>query len=196
MKKLSILDLRPTQFVLGMREVDFKVAAIRHFPRKKLQRYCRDHAIPVILGPRGEPFMIDHHHFARACWETDMNEFEIKILKDCSKKSVKEFWNFMAQKNWVYLHDQFGLGPHAASALPIDIRFLADDPFRSLAWEAINKGWIKKSRVPFFEFQWAALFRRNMDMPLHSKSDFKQALLQIKELVKSSAAKRIPGFVR
>jgi hypothetical protein len=196
MKKPSLLELRPTQFVLGMREVEYKVGLLRKFSKHERENFCRAHVIPVVTGPGGEPFLIDHHHFARACWETGTDEFRVKVIKDCRKLKEKEFWNFMVRKGWIYLHDQFGLGPHPPSALPTDIRFLADDPYRSLAWEAIHKGWIRKEDLPFFEFQWAALFRRNMDRPLHSKSDFRTALLSVRRLVFSDAAKGLPGFLR
>lgn len=193
MKKPKLLDLRPTQFVLGMKEIESKVAKMQAFSKSELQEYCDDHVIPVVLGPNEEVYLIDHHHFARACWEQKVDLYTVEVIKDLSHKSEQGFWNYMIGKEWVYLHDQFGIGPHSPYALPSDIRCLADDPFRSLAWEMIDAGLIKKQTIPFFEFKWAAFFRRNLDIPLHSKSNFKQAIGIAKKLTASKAAQDLPG---
>jgi len=193
MKIKSILDLRPTQFVLGMKEIEFKVGKIRALQPTELKAYCMNHTIPVVLGPRKQVYMIDHHHFARACWETDTQCFRLKVVKDLQSLKENAFWNFMIQKDWVYLHDQFGYGPHFVANLPVDIRCLADDPYRSLAWAVREAGAIRKIDIPFSEFKWAAFFRRNLDMPLHAKSDFKLAIREAIRLAKSKDAKSIPG---
>ena len=197
MKKIpAILDLRPTQFVLGMKEIEAKVTKMSSFSKKELADYCAKHVIPVVIGPKKEMFMIDHHHFARACWEQKISNYSIKIVKDLSHKTEKEFWNFMISKKWVYLHDQFGMGPHSPYALPVDVRCMSDDPFRSLVWVILNEGKIRKHDIPFFEFEWAAFFRVNLDMQLHSKSNFKAAITIAKKLAKSKSAEGLPGFVR
>ncbi|MGZ3691392.1 MAG: ParB-like protein [Pseudobdellovibrio sp.] len=51
MKKPDILDLCPTQFVLGMKEIEFKVEKINKFSDRELKEYCDDHVIPVVIGP-------------------------------------------------------------------------------------------------------------------------------------------------
>lgn len=194
-KKINILDLRPTQFVLGMKEIEAKLKKIRKFNAKQLEDYCSDHIIPVVIGPLNEYYMIDHHHFARACWEQNVEGFSIKIVEDLSHKSEKDFWNYMIAKEWTSLNDQFGLGPHSPNALPNDIRCMADDPYRSLAWAVIDAGHIKKHKLPFFEFKWAAFFRRNLEVNLHSKSNFKLAIKLAIELSRSKGAKELPGFI-
>lgn len=194
MKQPRLLDLRPTQFVLGMNEVKSKNIKIAHFTKKELSIYCKDHKIPIVIGPKGELYMIDHHHFVRACWEQKVNNYEIKIIKDLSHKSEKDFWNFMIQEGWVYLSDQFGLGPHSPLSLPEDIRGLADDPFRSLVWELIELGVIIKDKIPFFEFQWATYLRLNLDSPLHSKSNFNKAIKLATQFAKAKPARHLPGF--
>ena len=192
--KKNILELRPTQFVLGLKEIESKIQYIRAMDSKELKAYCDDHVIPVILGPKGQTYMIDHHHFARACWETETEIFSIKVVKDLSKLSESAFWNEMVSRGWTYLHDQFGLGPHSPHALPGDVRGMADDPYRSLAWALRELGYIKKNDTPFFEFQWAAYFRLNLETRLYSKSDFKDAIKQAKKLAHAKPAKVIPGY--
>lgn len=195
MKQPNILDLRPTQFVLGMKEIESKISKMAVFSKKELVDYSAEHRIPVIIGPNEELYMIDHHHFARACWELNVKTFSVKIIKDLRHKGEKDFWNFMIKKEWLYLNDQFGMGPHSPYSLPTDIRCLADDPFRSLAWTVIDAGFIKKQLIPFFEFKWSAFFRMNLDIPLHSKSNFKAATGLAKKLAQSKAACNLPGFM-
>lgn len=194
MKKPAILDFRPTQFVLGIKEIESKVEKMKAFKPKEMAAYCRDHVIPVVIGIKNEVYPIDHHHFLRSCWEVGVQDYEIKVVKDLSKLSEVDFWNFMIKNEWVYLHDQFGLGPHSPLALPADIRCMADDPYRSLAWVLRDQGFIKKVDTPFFEFKWAAFLRHNLEFKLHSKSNFEQFIKTAKELAKSKAASHLPGF--
>ncbi len=194
MKKPNLLDLRPTQFALGRKEIEFKLEKMSGFTEKQLEQYCKDHVIPVVKGPGKQFYMIDHHHFARACWELKVELYEIQVIKDLSQKSENEFWNVMTQKGWVYPYDQFGMGPHSPLTLPSDIRCLADDPYRSLVWAVLEKGWILKHDLPFFEFQWATFFRRNLNFTLHSKSNFRKAIAQAKIFSRSTDARHLPGY--
>ena len=195
MKRPKLLSLRPCQFVLGMREVEAKIQKMRKMTARKLADYARAHVIPVVVGPHEDLYVIDHHHFARACWELDFGGYEVDVLKDLSDLQESKFWNEMVRRDWVYLNDQFGFGPHSPSALPVDIRCLADDPFRSLVWEVIEQGAIQKAKTPFFEFKWAAFFRLNLDVRLHSKSNFRSAVEQAVKLARSKASDHLPGFV-
>jgi hypothetical protein len=193
-KKPSLLELSPTQFVLGMKEIEFKVAKIKSLSAKALQKYCDEHVIPLVLGPRNQTFLIDHHHFARACFETNVDQYSVKVIKDLRDLDHKSFWNLMIKNNWTYLRDQFGLGPHSPYSLPADIRGLADDPYRSLSWAVLAAGGFKKMDVPFFEFQWSAFYRQNMDIVVRSKSDFKDAIQEAMKLSKSKDASHLPGY--
>lgn len=195
MKTPDILSLCPTQFVLGMKEVDAKVAKMREMKEDELTRYCDDHPIPVIKGLKNSLFMIDHHHFGRACWELGVKKFKIEVLEDLSSLDEKNFWNKMRLEGWTYLFDQFGMGPHSPLNLPANVRCMADDPYRSLVWMLIHQGKIKKSKVPFFEFQWAAFFRANLDIDLHGKSDFEDALNQATKVMKMPGADNFPGKI-
>ena len=195
MKNPNLLDLRPCQFVLGMKEVENKIVLIQKLKGQRLKAYLDDHVIPVVIGPKQDMFIVDHHHFARACWELRLEGYSVRVMEDLSELDVSAFWNKMVKRGWTYLHDQFGLGPHDPSALPADIRCLADDPYRSLAWEMIDRGAILKHKLPFFEFQWAAYLRLNLPLRLHSKSDFKKAIELATTLSTSKSADHLPGFV-
>ncbi len=194
MSKLKLLDLRPTQFVLGMREVEAKKKIMKELTKKGLKEYQRARIIPIILGPGKEPFLIDHHHYARACWELGIHDFKFKILKDKSDLHQTKFWNYMTAHKLVHLYDQFGLGPHTPYSLPVDIRCLGDDPFRSLVWELIFHGHITKVNEPFAEFAWTAYLRFNLRSSLHSKSDFRKVLKECAKLVRRKDAAHLPGY--
>jgi hypothetical protein len=196
MKKIPLLNLRPCQFVLGMKEVDSKISAMQKMSAKELDKYCREHVIPAVMGPGKELYIIDHHHFARACWEVKCEDYRINIIKDLSKLTELDFWDEMIKREWVYLQDQFGLGPHSPSSLPADIRCLSDDPYRSLVWALVDAGSIKKQTTPFFEFKWGAFFRMHLDLCLHSKSDFKRAIKLATKFAKSKAADHLPGYIK
>lgn len=196
MNEYNLLDLRPTQFVLGMKEVNDKTEKMSRMNEKELQKFCDEHIIPIIIGPGKEPYLIDHHHFTRACWELKVPCYKFKILANKSKMKEADFWNFLYQKKWINLRDQFGLGPHLPSALPIDIRSMADDPFRSLVWSLIDMGAIKKVNIPFFEFEWTDFFRLNLDIRLHSKSNFTDAIKGAKKLAKSKSTSHLPGHIK
>jgi hypothetical protein len=51
LEPVSIDGLRPTQLVVGMREVEEKRKRLRERKRKKLGKYVGEHMIPVVLSP-------------------------------------------------------------------------------------------------------------------------------------------------
>jgi len=193
--KLRILDLRPCQFVLGMREVEYRISKMKQLSKSMLQDYLSERAIPTVKGPKGEYFIIDHHHLARACWELEIKDYSVRVMEDMSDMGEMEFWNKMIKLDWTYLHDQFGLGPHNPAQLPADIRCLADDPYRSLVWEIIKAEGIQKEQIPFFEFKWGAFFRHNIPGRLSSKSNFSDAIEAASALARTRHADHLPGFI-
>ena len=95
---------------------------------------------------------------------------------------------------WVHLLDQFGLGPHAPHLLPEDIRGLADDPYRSLAWALRHAGAYEKSGLAFSEFKWAEFFRKTLKAhPVHD--EFDAAVEEALALAKTSVCKELPGYI-
>jgi hypothetical protein len=67
LQPIPILSLRPTQMTVGMREVKEKRERWRgHQSKKKQAALLGKHMIPVVLGPDGRHYVVDHHHLARA----------------------------------------------------------------------------------------------------------------------------------
>ncbi len=189
----KVLDLKPTQMVVGIKEVDYRVDKIKKMKDKEIETYLHDRKVPVVKGPGSHLYLVDHHHLVRSCWESGVEEVPVEKIADLSNLSVSEFWKKMTESHWIYPYDQIGNGPHEPVHLPQDIRGLADDPFRSLAWMAREAGVFEKCETPFSEFKWARFYRENLkNHP--TLVGFHEALKEAIELSKSPHAKHLPGF--
>jgi hypothetical protein len=181
----NILDLRPTQFSLGFTDVDDKIHKIHSFNDP-------DHGkkVPVVLGPNGQTYIIDNHHFIRAMWESNYTHVHVNVVADYSKLSVKKFCTKMKRKKYVFLMDQFG-DKRKFQDLPRTIRTMSDNPYRSLAFIVREGGAFNKSTVPFAEFYWAELFRAK----LHKIDPLSVEGIRVANKVcRSKAASKLPGF--
>lgn len=160
--KANVLEIRPTQLALGMKEVQYRTEKMKKMSAGKLKDYIKEHAVPFVMGPNQKIFCIDRHHFVRSCWEADVQEVHLELKADFSHLDLDAMWTAMSKAGWVYPYDQFGVGPHPTTHLPEDVRGMADDPYRSLAWMVREKGGFEKSTIPFTEFKWANFFRNKM----------------------------------
>jgi hypothetical protein len=190
LRRMELLELRPTQMSVGLREVDEKVAKLRG---KDVDDYLRARPVPVVLGPSGRTYLVDHHHLVRAAWEAGLSHVHVEVKADLSGLSEDAFWVRMKAENWVYPYDQFGGGPHDPRNLPETVRGLADDPYRSVAGEVRERGGYEKNDAPFSEFLWAQFFRERLKThPTYH--DFESAVAEAMKLAKTEAAERLPGW--
>ena len=194
MMKKKLIHLRPTQHAVGLKEVQTKIAKLKSLSEKEIEEHLNHHPVPVIQYKDDGFHIIDHHHLVRACWELGIEHVIIKIIEDLSHLSPDHFWKKMEANHWVHPYDQFGNGPHSPSTLPFDIRGLADDPFRSLAWAVREAGGFSKSEEPFSEFKWADFFRKKITIE-KSENGFKNAAQEAISLSQSHEAKSLPGFI-
>jgi len=194
-KKQSILHLRPTQFALGMAEVEEKVAELHVLGRKQRLKYVKQHPIEVVRAPHRELYVIDRHHRLMALALIGVKKVRVKVSKDFSalRMSRGRFWRFLSTRHMTHLYDQFGDGPRDPLYLPIDVRGLGDDPYRSLAWMAERAGAIRPSNVPYYEFKWAQLFRLHKLLSPDGRARLRRALPQAIHLCRSRAARALPG---
>ena len=190
---MPLLKLKPTQFALGLREVARKVAKLKAMSHDERHKYIHDRPIPVVLSAKKHWHIVDHHHHARACWEIGVEELPIEIKADLSHLLEGEFWDAMHKARWVHLLDQFGLGPHKPVLLPEDIRGLADDPYRSLAWALRHAGAYEKSDQAFSEFKWADFLRKEVPIE-HGDEGFARAVAAAHDVARSPKASGLPGF--
>src|SRR6478735_3533158 len=102
---IPVLSLRPTQMTVGMREVKEKGKRWReHKPRKRAELLGK-HMIPVVLGPDGHHYVVDHHHLARALHDEGVKKILVTIIGDLTMVQREAFWGVMDNKRWVYPYD-------------------------------------------------------------------------------------------
>jgi len=189
---VTIGALRPTQITVGMREVEAKRKAWRARKGEKAAEFLGRHMIPVILGPKQRPYIIDHHHLARALLEEGVEHVLVTVVANLERLERDAFWFVLENHNWVHAYDDQGRR-RGHQDIPKSVKDLVDDPFRSLAGEVRLAGGYAKDTTPFSEFLWADFLRRRLKRKLVEK-DFDRALLQALKLAKSAEADYLPGW--
>jgi len=189
---VAIEDLRPTQITVGMREVDEKRARWRAQPEDKRADFLGSHFIPVVLGPGKKPYLIDHHHLARALHDEGVIHVAVTVVADLSILEPPAFWFYLDNRAWTYLYDADG-ERQSHKKLPKHVEDLVDDPYRSLAGELRRAGGFAKEVTPFSEFLWADFLRRRIKRKqagAHPEAALDEAL----RLAKSEDAAYLPGW--
>ena len=102
LEPVAILDLRPTQITVGMREVKAKRKRWRDESKKRGEEFLGKHMIPVILGPKGRHYVIDHHHLARALHDEGVKEVAVTDIANLSKLDQDSFWYVMENRDWTH----------------------------------------------------------------------------------------------
>ncbi|MGB7101669.1 MAG: ParB-like protein [Xanthobacteraceae bacterium] len=189
---VAIVDLRPTQITVGMREVLAKQKRWRETGMTKGGKFLGRHIIPVILGPKSRHYVIDHHHLARALHEEGVKDMVVTVLFDLSALDRDMFWTVMDNRNWMHPYDADGRRRHYRD-IPKKLSDLIDDPFRSLAGELRRAGGFAKDTTPYSEFLWADFLRRRVKRQTVERN-FDRAIEQALQLAKSSAANYLPGW--
>jgi len=189
---VDILDLRPTQITVGMREVEAKRKAWRIKEGDKGREFLGGHMIPVILGPKDRCFVIDHHHLTRALHEEGVKSVLVTVVAKLARLDVDAFWFVLDARNWMHPFDADGRR-RGREDIPKSVKDLVDDPFRSLAGELRRIGGFAKDTTPFSEFLWADFLRRRMKRR-QVEADFSSALEQALGLAKSADANYLPGW--
>jgi hypothetical protein len=189
---VAIVDLRPTQITVGMREVLAKRKRWRETGAKKGGKFLGKHLIPVILGPNHRHYVVDHHHLARALHDEGVKDVAVTVFANLSGLDRDAFWTVMDNRNWMHPFDDAGRRRHYRD-IPKSVTGLVDDPFRSLAGELRRAGGFAKDTTPFSEFLWADFLRRRMKAKA-VKADFDRAIEKALQLAKSAEAGYLPGW--
>jgi hypothetical protein len=188
----SVLNLKPTQGVVGMKSVEVKTKMFERISRSERHEYLKENPVPVIKGPNQELYMIDHHHMSRSLFDSDHSKIYVEIVRDWSDLSLPDFWEKMDKAGFAYLQDTAG-NKITPADLPTSITDLKDDPFRSLAYFARKQGAYEKSMIPFAEFQWAAFYRQYFTEQDLEK-DFVETLNKALDLSFTREAAQLPGY--
>jgi hypothetical protein len=192
LKPVAILDLRPTQITVGMTEVEEKRQRLRKRPPKKVGTFLGAHMIPVVLGPRGRNYIVDHHHLSLALHLEGMRDVLVTVIADMSWLERDQFWTVLDHHAWVHPYDTEGRR-RGYSRIPKTVEGLVDDPFRSLAGALRRAGGFAKETTPFSEFLWADFLRRRFSRRRVERR-FGRTLKEAMAVGRSEDARYLPGW--
>ncbi|MEX3693378.1 ParB-like protein [Paraburkholderia sp. BR14263] len=184
--------LRPTQMTVGYREVAAKREHWKALRKKARRKTIASHWFPVVLGPQGRQYVIDHHHLGLALFEEGVREVTAMVIKDLSWLDDITFWRMMEHGQWVHPFDTEGKR-HDYDRLPKVLTGLENDPYRSLAGELRGAGGYAKDTTPFSEFLWADFLRQRIS-PSRIEKNFARALDEAKALAHLPEARYLPGW--
>ncbi len=193
MKKANIETLRPTQMTHGEREVAKKADEYRSLEGHDLDMAIAEKPVPIVLGPAGKPYIIDHHHVAAALRRVNIPALPVVLAADLSSLELGEFWLAMENRRWAYPYDVRGQR-RPFSEMPRHVWRLEDDVCRSLAAFAREAGAYEKTAVPLGDFRWADFFRAMLPLP-KGDEEFEVVLGDAIDLAKSDAAIGMPGYL-
>lgn len=188
---VPVTELRPTQMTVGFREVAEKRRVWRD-KESQGAAFLGRHMIPVLLGPKGRSYVIDHHHLARALFDEGVESVATVVVADLSRLAKDAFWVFADNRGWCHPYDAEGRR-RGFDDIPRTLKGMADDPYRSLAGELRRAGGFSKETTPFSEFLWADFLRR-LIKPKDVEEDFAGALSKALKLARSGRAQHLPGW--
>ncbi len=188
----KLKDLRPTQITVGMAEVAGKIEQWKALDAARREEYLAAHWFPAITGPKGEHYIVDHHHLGLALLESHVKTVWLIVLKDLSALRIREFWMTMDHHDWVHPYNAKGHRDDF-SAIPKKLTGLVDDPYRSLADQVEKLGGYAKTDLPYVEFLWADFFRHRIELK-NKPAAWSNALAEALALARQPDAKSLPGW--
>ncbi len=189
---VALATLRPTQMTVGMIEVARKRADWRKHVEAKGADFLGNHMIPVVIGPKQVPWMIDHHHLARALHDEGVVHVLTTIVARLDHLDKASFLTFMDNRNWLHTFDAKGERRDYAD-IPRRLSKMTDDPWRSLAGAVRRTGGYAKSDTPYSEFLWADFLRHSVPAKLIA-TEFDKAVQKALSLAHDAAANHLPGW--
>lgn len=187
--EIALSALRPTQSAVGMIQVEERAA--RMAGETDFVRYTARRPIPVVQGPDGGFYLTDSHHLASVLLRAGATRATAQVIGRFDNPA--SFWQEMQARRWVYLYDPKG-NPISPSALPKQLRELADDPYRSLAGYAQDAGYYRKTDAYFMEFHWARYFGSRMEWKRIDRMNLLDALQSAEALACQPEASELPGY--
>jgi hypothetical protein len=190
--KIAVIDLRPTQLTLGLKEVRERAKKIGRLSQHELDDLLDHKAVPHVIGPEERIYMVDHHHLARALLSVDIAKMTLgEQLADWSDFDIKTFWRKMDKNGYCWPIDADG-NRRPYSAIPDRIEKLTDNVWRSLARELRGRAF-EDLDTPFQEFIWGDYFRTFMSRRL-IELNFELAVGLAAKLARLDEAQDLPGF--
>lgn len=155
--------LRPTQVTVGMAEVRAKRSQWARLGKKKRRELLASHWFPGVTGPKGNVYIVDHHHLGLALLEEGVDEVSVMVQRDFSWLEPAMFWRTMEFNRWAHPYDERGTRV-GFEAIPTVLDRLVDDPYRTLAARVREAGGYAKDAIPYAEFMWAEFYRRHLKL--------------------------------
>jgi hypothetical protein len=189
-------QIRPTQFAIGMRDVESKrekIAKIKNNP-ERLAKYLSENILPAVKGPDGIFYLTDGHHRTRALLDEGVKRVYVRISKDKARLRQAEFWIQMRDERLVWLFDENGTGPLRPEDLPANLKGLRDDLYRSLSEETLDDECYSKTDTPFQQFMWANYYRPKISAE-QLRRDWPESVKLACKLSHLPAAKDLPGYI-
>lgn len=216
--------LSPTQESLGMVLVACKTDNINGKSADKLDKYLRDHPVPVVIGPFGKLYITDHHHLSKAMSQSVHASTPVYICPTLDLSNTGgQFWSNMSARGLVWQQNNEGEPISGFSQIPKSINDMnLNDPYRTVSeWVRDDYGYIKCDcegstpgptasfpqckpdcdNPPFLEFIWGDVIRKTFPIDgIYSTSTSKEiaALLSIwpnaTSAVKSSQYSSLPHY--
>lgn len=195
--QVQLFELHPTQLSVGYQQVYTKEKKIKKLNKSDRKNFLKERAVPVVIGPENRMYLVDHHHLCRAVYNLDLDEVYVTILDNCEDMSIDNFWDYMVKKEYVWLYNNSGKFlslNEFLDLLPKHIKYLKDDPYRSIAGVVRKQGGYQKVMKPFTEFVWAEYFRQRLDLPNVYKEFPDDVVNSALKLAKLPEASHLPGY--
>jgi hypothetical protein len=192
LQPVKLATLRPTQMTVGMIEVERKRQEWLDHATADGPDFLGSHLIPVVLGPKQEPWLIDHHHLARALHDEGVEHVLVSVVARLSHLRKSEFLTFMDNRNWLHPYDAKGERCDVTD-MPRALSRMEDDPYRSLAGAVRRAGGFAKTDTPYSEFLWADFLRGRIPAKT-VKSDFEKAVRKALAVAHCEDATHLPGY--
>ncbi|WCM28768.1 chromosome partitioning protein ParB [Sphingomonas sp. QA11] len=192
LQPVPLASLRPTQMTVGMIEVDRKRRQWLDHVAANGPDFLGSHMIPVVLGPKKVPWLIDHHHLARALHDEGVEHVLVSVVARLCDLRKTEFLTFMDNRNWLHPYDAKGTRCDVTD-MPRSLGKLTDDPYRSLAGAVRQAGGYAKTDTPYSEFLWADFLRGRIPAKMVA-GKFEKAVNKALEVAHGEEANHLPGY--
>jgi hypothetical protein len=192
LQEVPLRALRPTQMTVGFKEVQAKRKQWAKLGHGKRKAAMAEVLFPVVAGPKGVYFILDHHHTAVALMREGARKVQIGVVRDLSGLNRSAFWIYLDHESWVHPYDRKGRR-RTFREIPASFAGLRDDPYRSLAGAVQDAGGFAKSDTPFLEFLWTNYFRTSIPAGL-VKSHYHKAVRRAAALAHTQEAQHLPGW--
>ena len=193
----KIEDLHPTQPEVGQYQVKKKVEEFENLSEHEIEKVIEKKIVPVVIGPEGKLYLIDHHHNSLALLKTGNKNVHILVKENWSNLELKTFWEKMNTEKYCFLKKADGsIADPLSKVFPKSLRECGDNPYRSLVWIMSEEGLLKEVEIPYYEFYLSeVLKKKGLIIPPGemSKKDIKK---YVKEATKILSDDDVKQFVK